>query len=292
MVVAELTDAGKKSLICRIEDAPDDSLNHWNILPYLADYQEAGTPKPGAVEVARVVVANNRYPLLVTENYGRGRTAVFATGGSWRWKMQQPVGDTSQQTFWRQLIRWTAGETPSPVVASVSEAKLEDTGKLELRAEARNESYDLIGDAAVEARVITPSGGSASVVLHADSSARGMYRGMFDADRAGSYIAEVVGSEQGKTLGSDVVAFQREDGVAENFHRQQNRDLLQKLAEDTGGKYYTRSDADKLPDEISFSESGITARETMDLWNMPVVFLILLALRSTEWMLRRRWGLV
>ena len=28
-----------------------------------------------------------RMPLLVTENYGRGRTVLFATGGSWRWKM-------------------------------------------------------------------------------------------------------------------------------------------------------------------------------------------------------------
>jgi hypothetical protein len=288
MVVAELTDAGKKSLICRIEEAPDDSANHWNILPYLADYQEAGTPKPGAVELARVVVANNRYPLLVTENYGRGRTGVFATGGSWRWKMQQPVSDTSQQTFWRQLIRWTAGETPTPVVGSVSESRLEDSGHVEIRAEVRNKSYNPVGDASVNAEIITPSGGSRNVALRADPTAHGVYVGEFDADQAGSYLAEIRAAD----LGSDLVAFQRENGTAENFHRQQNRELLQKLAEDTGGHYYTRRDAGNLPDEISFSESGLTARETMDLWNMPIVFLVLLMLRSTEWMLRRRWGLV
>lgn len=292
MVAAELTDAGKKSLICRIEEAPDDSLNHWNILPYLADYQDPGTPKPGAVELARVAVGSNHYPLLVTENYGRGRTAVFATGGSWRWRMQQPVSDTSQQTFWRQLIRWTAGETPSTVVTSASQLQLEDSGKLELHAEVRNRSYQTIGDATVHANIITPNAESRTVSLHPDATRRGIYTGAFEAEQAGSYIAEIKASEGTNELGGDIVAFQRENGAAENFHRQQNKELLQKLAEDTGGKYYTPSTAGNLPEEISFSEGGITARETMDLWNMPIVFLVLLLLRSSEWLLRRRWGIV
>ena len=69
-----------------------------------------------------------KLPLLVTENYGRGRTAVFATGGSWRWRMQQPVGDMSQETFWRQLLRWVVSATPGRVVASTPNAQLEDDG--------------------------------------------------------------------------------------------------------------------------------------------------------------------
>lgn len=292
LVAAELTTGGRKSLICRIEELPDDSANHWNVLPYLADYQDPGTPKPGAVELASVAVADKHYPLLVTENYGRGRTAVFATGGSWRWKMQQPVADTSQQTFWRQLIRWTGGETPSPVVASASQLELNDNGRLELRAEVRNKNYDPIGDATVEATVIAPNAASRNVALHPDPTARGIYRASFDADQAGAYIAEIKASETATNLGSDLVAFQRENGVAENFHRGQNRDLLQKLAEDTGGSYYTPSTATRLPSEISFSESGVTAQQTVDLWNMPIVFLALLLLRSSEWLLRRRWGAV
>ncbi len=278
--VAELTDAGKKSLICRIEDSPEDSVNHWNVLPYLADYQDAGTPKPGALELAKLDFAGKQYPLLVTENYGRGRTALFATGGSWRWKMQQPTADTSQQTFWRQLIRWVAGETPSPVVASVSESRI--------RAEVRNKSYNPISDATVEADLVTPSGAMRTVPLHPDPSSQGIYTAELGADQPGSYVAEV----KAKDLGSDVVTYLREDGVAENFHQEQNRDLLQNLAEATGGRYYNKSNAAKLPDEISFSDSGITMHENMDLWNMPIVFLLLLMLRASEWLLRRRWGLV
>jgi hypothetical protein len=33
-------------------------------------------------------------------------------------------------------------------------------------------------------------------------------------------------------------------------------------------------------------------RETRDLWDMPAIFLLLLMLRSGEWLLRRKWGVI
>jgi hypothetical protein len=93
-------------------------------------------------------------------------------------------------------------------------------------------------------------------------------------------------------IGRDVLAFRREDGVAENFGVTQDRELLEKLAQQTGGRYYTASGAAKLGAEISYSEAGITTRETKDIWNMPAVFLLALLLRGSEWVLRRKWGVV
>jgi hypothetical protein len=89
-----------------------------------------------------------------------------------------------------------------------------------------------------------------------------------------------------------MLTFRREDGVAENFHTSQNRELLEKLSEETGGRYYQPSETSKLANEISYSEAGITTRETRDLWDMPALFLLVLAIRATEWLLRRRWGVV
>jgi hypothetical protein len=93
-------------------------------------------------------------------------------------------------------------------------------------------------------------------------------------------------------LGRDVLAFRREDGVAENFGTSQNRELLEKLAEQTGGRYYKPDQASRLASEISYSEAGITAREARDLWDMPAIFLLALGLRASEWLLRRKWGVV
>jgi hypothetical protein len=93
-------------------------------------------------------------------------------------------------------------------------------------------------------------------------------------------------------VGRDVLTFQRMDGVAENFHTEQNRELLEKLSSETGGRYWKPQELSKLPSEISYSEAGISVRDTKDLWNMPVIFLLILLLRSSEWLLRRKWGVV
>lgn len=292
MVAAELTEVGKRSLICRIEDDPQKSEQHWEVLPYLANYQDPGTAKPGAVVLARVNAGGNRLPLLVTENYGRGRTAVFATGGSWRWRMQQPAGDRSQEIFWRQLLRWAAGTTPSRVVASTPDAQLEDDGRVQIRAEVRDRAYLPAGDADVQANVIGPDGSSEVVPLRPEPLKQGIYSAEWNAAKAGSYLAEVSARRGGEPLGKDVLTFRRENGVAENFHREQNKELLEKLAEDTGGRYYTAASAQNLIQEISYSEAGITGREYKDLWNMPAILIALVALRATEWVLRRRWGFV
>ncbi len=82
------------------------------------------------------------------------------------------------------------------------------------------------------------------------------------------------------------------DGVAENFRAEQNRELLEKLAEQTGGRYYRPEEVGRLSEEISFSEAGITVRETHDLWNLPAVLLGLLLLKAAEWFLRRKWGVI
>ena len=63
------------------------------------NFQEAGKPKPGALVLAEMTASGHKLPLLITENFGRGRTAVFATGGDWRWQMLQPVADMSHEMF-------------------------------------------------------------------------------------------------------------------------------------------------------------------------------------------------
>ena len=48
----------------------------------------------------------------------------------------------------------------------------------------------------------------------------------------------------------------------------------------------------KLGKDISYSEAGITVRETRDLWDMPVDLPAAAVLRSAEWLLRRKWGVI
>ena len=77
----ELTPAGADSLICRLVDDPARNAERWKTLPYLMDHQDPGTPKLGATVLAQMKAGGRTMPLLVTQNYGRGRTAVLATFG-------------------------------------------------------------------------------------------------------------------------------------------------------------------------------------------------------------------
>ena len=218
---------------------------------------------------------------------------MFATGGDWRWQMLQPVQDMSHELFWRQLLRWLVSDTPTRVVTSIARPVLYDDGRVHLRAEVRDTTYLPTSDApGAGAHRRARMAGSQSVDLHPDSLEQGVYSADWDAGHAGSYVAEITATRGQQELGRDVITFRREDGVAENFHLEQNRDLLEKLSSQTGGRYYRPNEVSRLGEDISYSDAGITVRETKDLWDMPIVFFLALLLCCTEWVLRRRWGVV
>jgi uncharacterized membrane protein len=287
-----LTQAGADSMITRLDDDPQKNDARWKKLPYLMDYQDAGTIKPGAAVLLQMRAGGRTLPLLVTENYGRGRTAVMATGGSWRWQMSMPLGDTSHVTFWQQLLRWMIQETPGQVVATVPNPMLYDDGHIQISADVRDKAYMPAADAQVQAHVIGPNGFSAMVDMQPAPNSPGIFQADFNADQPGSYIAEVTAQRAGQELGTDTEPFQRLDGVAENFHTEQNRPLLEELASQTGGKYWRPQDLSKLPAEIPYSAAGITMRDTKELWDMPIIFFLAILLRFAEWFLRRKWGIV
>lgn len=289
MLAVELTAAGVESPLVRLEEDSVKNAARWKKLPALMAWQEVGVPKPGASVLAEV--SGKRSPFLVVQNYGRGRTAVVA-GDTWRWQMQQPVEDLTHEVFWRQLLRWAVSESPGRVVSSTPRQVLVDEAKLKLNVDVRDRNYLPAADAKVEVRILGPGASGGVVELQPDPVTPGQYAGEWMTDRPGQFVAEAVAKRGEEEVGRDVFTFERQDGVAENFHTQQNRDLLEKLAAMTGGKYWRPNDLSKLPDEVSLSEAGITVRETKDLWNLPVVFLLLCLLKGAEWLLRRKWGVV
>ena len=290
---SELAPAGMDSIITRVVDDPAANAAKWKALPYLMDYEDPGVPKPGATVLANMTTAEGRkLPLLITENFGRGRTAIMATGGTWRWQMSSPLGDTAHDMFWQQLLRWVVSDTAGHVSVSVPAQMLFDNGTVKLKAEVRDQQYNPAPDAKVEAHILGPSGVSALIEMSPVADSPGQFQASWSAPKAGAYLTEVTAQRAGKELGRDVLTFQRMDGVAENFHTEQNRDLLQRLADQTGGQYWKPGDLGKLAGSIPYSEAGVTMRETHDLWNLPLVFLVLLTLRFSEWWLRRKWGIV
>jgi len=296
---AELAPHGADSIITRLVDDPAANAAKWKQLPWLMDYEDPGTPKPGAdVLVNMITPDGKKLPLLITENFGKGRTAIMATGGSWRWQMSSPLGDTAHDLFWQQLLRWLVSDTPGHVSAAVPAQMLLDNGSITITADVRDQQYNPAADAKVEAHILGPSGVGAAIEMTPVPDNPGQFQAAWSAPKVGAYLTEVTAQRTDpatgtmKELGRDVLTFERMDGVAENFHTEQNRELLERLASQTGGEYWKPADLGKLAAAIPFSQAGVTMRQTKELWDLPIIFLILLALRFSEWWLRRKWGIV
>ena len=291
----ELTSEGADSPITRLLEDPEKNAARWKKLTYLADYEDPGSPKPGATVLAAMNAGHRKLPLLITQNYGQGRTAILATGGTWRWQMSEALGDPSHDLFWQQLLRWLVAQSPGPVAAAMPSRLLTDQGQVQLTAQVRDREFLPAADAHVTAHIVGPEDANVTIDLTPSQQTPGEYQAEWTAEKPGAYLAEVTAESSGDSLqplGSDVLTFQREDGVAENFHTAQNRRLLERLAAETGGEYWNPSDVKNLPRDISYSEAGISVRATKELWDMPIVFLLLLGLPIAEWLLRRKWGIV
>jgi uncharacterized membrane protein len=232
----ELTGEGAQSVITRLDDDPVRNAERWKKMPQMANYQEVGEAKPGATTLLRATPANRpKSPLLVTENYGRGRTMLFATGGVWRWKMWLDHSDTTFATFWQQIFRYLVTDTPGQVAATTPKAVLSDETRVPIRVEVRDKQYKPVNNAKVQARFMGPDGASATMELAPVPLEEGVYGGEWTAEKPGTYVTEIIAGRETEEVGHEVLTFRREDGVAENFHTSQNRELLETSRSRPGG---------------------------------------------------------
>jgi hypothetical protein len=97
---------------------------------------------------------------------------------------------------------------------------------------------------------------------------------------------------QGAPLGSAITYLHSAPSDREFFGAARRTQLLQRIAEDTGGQFYTPDDVSSLPEDITISGAGVTLVDELDLWDMPALFLLMLLLMGAEWGYRRIRGLV
>jgi hypothetical protein len=121
-------------------------------------------------------------------------------------------------------------------------------------------------------------------------------------DRDGEYGATFTPAEEGRhvidvearigdRLVRDTAAIDAGESRREWFDAEMRAPLLRRLAEETGGRFYTPATVDALPQDVVFTESGTTVRTRKELWDMPVVFILLIGFVAGEWGWRRARGL-
>ena len=289
-----LTQQGRRARWLQFSEDAEENEQAWLKLPEVADYQEVGEPKPGAVVLLTRQQQGNKEPVLVWQRYGQGQSYVLGSSGTWRWQMRLPSTDQHHELFWQQFLAQLVS-TALPQYALLSDQPVHrDAAEVSLSVLARNADFTPMQRATLEVTVNLPTGPAQNIALTPVIERPGQYTGMLDTPLAGAYsitIASPLAGEASPALSTATLQrwWVSEHNSAENFSAIQNTQLLKRLAEHSGGRYLPLADLDQLPGMLSVHNSALKREDILPLWNMPIFFLLLLLSKGLEWLLRLRW---
>ena len=253
----------------------------------------AGDAKPAATVVATVTDGRRELPALVTQRFGRGRTAALLVGDLW----QAGLGDEARQADlmkgWRQMVRWLVADVP-PAIEVRSEPQ-PDGVSVRLQVRARDAKFQPLENAGV-ALTVTRAGvaDAAPLTLTAEASAGepGLYETTYIPRENGGYrVDAAVRNDSGAVAGAAAAGWTSDLAAAEFRDLKPNRALMEQLARQTGGEVLAADDLAAFARRLPTERVPVTETWTRPLWHTPWMMLFALACLVGEWGLRRWKGL-
>lgn len=291
------TAAGRAHAALQLRDGDAANAARWDSLPPLTSVNRLGGLRAGATTLLVGRTGSGRdaseVPVLAFQRYGRGMGIVLGVQDSWLWRMHasMPLEDATHATFWRQMLRWMVEGVPDQIEIAAVPGRVAPGEPVELRARVVDSTFAPVGQADVVARVTTPTGALVDVPLERSRTGDGTYTGRYVPAERGSYAFAASARAGRDTLRSVAGALLADDQGADVEQAELRTGLLRQVANETGGKYYPLSQAGRLAEDVNYTESGVTQRDAHDLWDMPIIFLLLVTLLGAEWFYRRRRGL-
>ena len=294
-VTVSPTAAGLTHPAMRLVADAGKSAERWKTMPALTTTNRVRGLKPGATSL---LVGNGEkvrnQVVLAHQRFGRGVALAFAAQDSWIWQMDASVTveDQTHETFWRQVMRWLVAEVPDRLAVELSPEHVAPGEAVRINAQLSDARFMKVNDATIEADITSPTGVISHVVLPWSVDADGEYRATFPATVAGLYEVNVRAERGDGTAVSAAPAFvDAAPSTSEFYEAGMRAPLLKRIAEETGGRFYTASMLGNMPEDIMYAGKGLVAQEEKDLWDMPIVLLGVLLLLGVEWGYRRFRGL-
>jgi uncharacterized membrane protein len=295
----ELTKDGQESSIFRFyEDRAKNENFIKNDIQPVFWFCQGVQLKPGVGEVyaqhpSATAPDGRKSPLLVLGRYGAGRTLFSAIDDSWRWRFY--TGESVFDTYWIQQFRYLA--------------RSKKLGQRKLTFQTFRPSYELGDQVRLSLKVLDPQllTQLPDVIPVEITTADGKpaYRenlvkqeGQLDLYMA-SYTADRIGKFQAKLPpiagGADAMELPFEVNVPrlELAEPQVDRQLLTRLASETGGKAYDLDQAKAhLAADIPSAAKQIPVEISEPLWNKDRALWIFVLLITLEWVLRKAYGML
>ncbi|MHC4915501.1 MAG: hypothetical protein ACYTGB_08415 [Planctomycetota bacterium] len=239
-------------------------------------------------------------PLLAVQRYGKGRSAVFAAGPTWKWELLRGRGrETPYAKFWGQLVRWLASEdvkrqsAGQGLSAHIDKRLYQPGERVRLWAEAHAEGGRLAVNAEVNAEVAAPRGGTTRLQLAPVAESPGQFETVYAPAGPGAYAMKVAARQAGSKLGEVKIQFRVGKPNLEFEKLDLDERLLRRAADATGGRYYDLAVIDELVSSlVAEQRSGSVSRELRFYPDSApkgwLVVLVFLAAAGAEWLVRKR----
>lgn len=286
----ELTQAGRNHPIMRLIPNKDENERYWENMPELQGLNIVNGVDP---EAATLLKTPDGDPLLAVGEVESGKVAAFLSDSSWRWNfVGAGDGDLSPYygKFWNRLFLWFVDDPELQNIRVSTDKAIYNPGdspKIEVRG-----SEPGITDANAAPVLSTPQGEEIEINIEKTSESR--YSGEVRVTEYGNYSV-AVGPEDDYDLFTDSnihgISFTVEPAENEVRGPTANEQLLKSIAEKSGGRFITTDESAKKLGIDNRKKRTITGYETVELWDSPLFFFVLVGLLSAEWLLRRRWGL-
>ena len=289
----QLTAEGTADPLMMLADEQRENRARWQQLR-LVGYSKVRRAKAGATVLAVHPADRNEFGnriLIATHHYNAGRVMVFTPPSSWRWKRHMPHEDESHERFWRQTAKWLTTVQKDQLKLDIPKTSYALKEAVIINATAYDHQFELTNQAKIRAIITDENGRKRELALEQVLGHDGLYTARFIPPRRGEYRVTLVGTLGGKSLGEQTGLFEVAESNAEFTNAELNAQLLQTLASTSGGKYYTLEDASEMVNHIPLVESATSRLVDEEVWDMPLIFAIVIFLFGLEWFLRKRRGL-
>ena len=277
--------------ILRLGKSDQETLAAWRGMPPLEGANDLGRLVPTAKPLA---VTGDGHPLLVGREFGAGRVLAFAADSTWRWVMQG-AGEQHRR-FWRQFVLWLARQDDKEkdsLWVRLAQRRVSPGTVLAFDAGVTKPDGTATADVAVEAVAVSPTGKPRPVRVpkRGDSFAGTLA----DFDEPGDWKLIVKANRPGAAAGLERTArftvFRQDLELA---NPRANQLLMRQLAEATAGGVRSPEELSEIFDEIKGKPAAFETLEQWSYtpWDKWPMFLLLAGCLCTEWLLRKRWGLV
>lgn len=292
-----LTPLGRGSQMLRL--APDEQENAalWAKFPPVYWDSRVARPKPAAQvlvedpDPARASPFGNM-PVLATQQYGVGQVFYLGTDELWRWRRGEGINE--YPLLWGQMVQGAALAhllgTSKKTQLSVDKEEHNVGDPVTVFARLYNDSFQPLADSQVQAGYTVQTGSPGQpeqtpLALRPVPEQPGMYRGDFVALKAGLYRLSTLADP---STALEFIARQPQFELGETA---MNEGLLKQMAAISGGRYFREENLAELAQALNRKPETLHTARDVEVWSSPFYFLLMCAVATTEWVLRKRWDL-